>query len=109
MFSSLQGFVPAFATAGAKAIILVGRTQSLLTEVENTVKKINPSTETMVAVVDITDKAKVDALWKDIQERFGHVDILINNAAGPAPHLQIKDVKDTEQWLSVVVSIAIGL
>ena len=108
MFSSFQGFVPAFATAGAKAIILVGRTQSLLSEVEKTVQKISPSTETMVAVVDITNKAKVDALWKDIEEKFGHVDILINNAAGPAPHLPIKEVKDTDQWLSVVVCIATG-
>ena len=47
-------------------------------------------------IVDITNKARVDAMYSDIKERFDHVDILINNAAAfGGERLPFKDIKDT--------------
>jgi len=60
--------------AGAK-LALVGRDKANLDETAAAV-----GTESAVFLTDVTDEKQVRALEKAVQERFGHVDILINNA-----------------------------
>jgi NAD(P)-dependent dehydrogenase (short-subunit alcohol dehydrogenase family) len=60
--------------AGAK-LALVGRDQAKLDE---TAAEAGP--EAVVYIADVTDEAQVRALEAQVKERFGHVDILINNA-----------------------------
>lgn len=76
----MQAFAPAFAKAGAKAVVLVARNEAKLNETAAEIKKINPDVETLVVSVDITDKEQVQGLFEQIQAKYGHADILVNNA-----------------------------
>jgi NAD(P)-dependent dehydrogenase (short-subunit alcohol dehydrogenase family) len=60
--------------AGAK-LALVGRDRAKLDETA-----AEAGSESAVFVTDVTDEAQVRALEQGVRERFGHVDILINNA-----------------------------
>ena len=66
-----------FADNGATAIVLVGRSESRLTDVQAI---INSKCETMIYVCDISNKTEVIKLGRDVINRFGRVDVLINNA-----------------------------
>jgi NAD(P)-dependent dehydrogenase (short-subunit alcohol dehydrogenase family) len=63
--------------AGAK-LALVGRDRAKLDETAAEAAK--PGTEAAVFIADVTDEAQVRALEQAVRERFGKVDILINNA-----------------------------
>jgi NAD(P)-dependent dehydrogenase (short-subunit alcohol dehydrogenase family) len=60
--------------AGAK-LALVGRDRGKLDETAAEV-----GSEAAIFLTDVTDEAQVRALEQGVRERFGHVDILINNA-----------------------------
>ena len=60
--------------AGAK-LALVGRDRAKLDETA-----AEAGTESAVFIADVTDETQVRALEQGVRERFGHVDILINNA-----------------------------
>ncbi len=72
------GFAKAFAAEGAK-VALIGRTVS---KVEGVAAEINAAGGNALAVgCDIGDAAAVEKAFASIFEKFGKVDILINNAA----------------------------
>jgi NAD(P)-dependent dehydrogenase (short-subunit alcohol dehydrogenase family) len=60
--------------AGAK-LALVGRDRAKLEETA-----AEAGTDSAIFLADVTDEAQVRALEHAVKERFGHVDILINNA-----------------------------
>jgi NAD(P)-dependent dehydrogenase (short-subunit alcohol dehydrogenase family) len=63
--------------AGAK-LALVGRDRAKLDE--TAVEAAKSGAEAAVFIADVTDEPQVRALEQAVRERFGHVDILINNA-----------------------------
>jgi NAD(P)-dependent dehydrogenase (short-subunit alcohol dehydrogenase family) len=63
--------------AGAK-LALVGRDQAKLDETAAEARKAGAEAATFIA--DVTNEALVRALEQGVRERYGHVDILINNA-----------------------------
>jgi NAD(P)-dependent dehydrogenase (short-subunit alcohol dehydrogenase family) len=63
--------------AGAK-LALVGRDRAKLDE--TAAEAALAGAESAVFLADVTDEAQVRALEQGVKERFGHVDILINNA-----------------------------
>jgi NAD(P)-dependent dehydrogenase (short-subunit alcohol dehydrogenase family) len=63
--------------AGAK-LALVGRDQAKLDETAAEARKAGAEAATFIA--DVTDEAQVRALEEAVRGRYGHVDILINNA-----------------------------
>jgi len=63
--------------AGAK-LALVGRDRAKLDE--TAAEAAAAGAEAAVFLADVTDEAQVRALEQGVRERFGHVDILINNA-----------------------------
>jgi short-subunit dehydrogenase len=66
----------AFATEGAKLILSARRTEELL----RVKKAINlPDSDVFVLPLDLSDTSKVAELTKDVIEKFGRIDILINN------------------------------
>ncbi|KAB8141951.1 SDR family NAD(P)-dependent oxidoreductase [Chloroflexia bacterium SDU3-3] len=65
-----------FAEAGAK-IVLAARSASKLEEVA---KSLPAHAEPLVVPTDMTDSAQVRALVDAAHERFGQIDLLINNA-----------------------------
>ncbi|MFG2908935.1 SDR family oxidoreductase [Kitasatospora sp. NPDC048286] len=56
---------------------------------------------------DITDPAAVDALFGEVADRFGRLDLLFNNAADTMPYVPVEEV-DVADWHRVMESIATG-
>ncbi|GKT95657.1 LOW QUALITY PROTEIN: short-chain dehydrogenase/reductase [Colletotrichum tofieldiae] len=76
-----RGIVPAFAKAGAKALVLVARDETKLNAVAKEAKKLNADLETLVYPVDIADGAGIKTLFEKVSATYGHADVLVNNAA----------------------------
>jgi NAD(P)-dependent dehydrogenase (short-subunit alcohol dehydrogenase family) len=97
-----RGYAPAFAKAKPKALILVARDTKKLSVTEKLV--IDAVGEGNVEVVcfgaDVSNPADVDRLYDMMKSKFGHADVLVNNAgvmstSGIAP---IGDVQDVDAW-----------
>jgi NAD(P)-dependent dehydrogenase (short-subunit alcohol dehydrogenase family) len=67
-----------FAREGAR-VVAVGRTESSLTDVASKIGELGG--ECMVSAADVSVEADVVRLFAEVSERFGPVDILLNNAA----------------------------
>jgi NAD(P)-dependent dehydrogenase (short-subunit alcohol dehydrogenase family) len=60
-----------------------------------------PKDRTLIVQTDVADPASVKALFGQIKERFGRLDLLFNNAGTGAPAVPIEDLT-FEQWKNVV-------
>lgn len=69
-----------FAETGAK-LVLAARSQGKL---EAVARSLPEGTETLIVPTDMTDQAQVGALIENAYERFGRIDLLINNAGQSA-------------------------
>jgi NADP-dependent 3-hydroxy acid dehydrogenase YdfG len=97
-----QAFAPSFAAASPKAIVLVARNADKLQEVADTLAKSHPDVETLVVPTDIGDPASVAALFDKVKEKYGHADVLVNNAAVFKADQPVKDV-DQQLWWDEMV------
>ncbi len=68
-----------FADYKPKSIVMVARSISKLNEIESTIKK-RSNIEIYPFECDISKKTEVIRMSEQIIERYGHIDILINNA-----------------------------
>jgi NAD(P)-dependent dehydrogenase (short-subunit alcohol dehydrogenase family) len=81
------------------AVALAGRRKEML---EAVVHEAGPSASRALAVpTDVADPASVRALFRAVQQRFGRLDLLFNNAGLGAPPVPLEDLT-YEQWKSVV-------
>jgi NAD(P)-dependent dehydrogenase (short-subunit alcohol dehydrogenase family) len=94
-----------YAESGVSTIILCARTSSELDEVEKAIKTINSNVNVRKAPVDITDEAEVVALAKDVREKVGRLDALINNAGISENWVPIVDSDADEYWRTWTVHI----
>jgi NAD(P)-dependent dehydrogenase (short-subunit alcohol dehydrogenase family) len=101
----LQGWVPTFAAAGAKAIVLVARNAQKLQETVDAVNKTHPKVELLPVPTDIADPASVAALFEKVKEKYGHADVLVNNAGIFKALGPVKDV-DQQGWWDEMVCTA---
>ena len=92
------GWAPAFAKAGAKMIILVGRNEQRLQKTADNLDKIAPSSEIVTHVAEISDAESVDKLFQMIQEKYNNADVLINNAGTFASQGKIGEADPTKWW-----------
>ena len=53
------------------------------------------------SLTDVSDKQSVEALFADVEERYGHLDILINNAGTAGPTAPLEDI-DPDDWDATV-------
>lgn len=87
-----RGFTPAFARANAKALVLVARSQDKLDATAAEVKKINPKVEVITSVAHINSEADVTKFYETVKEKFGHADVLINNAGKHRTLISISNI-----------------
>lgn len=81
ILTTVKGHAPAYAKAGAKAVVLVARNTERLNNIALQLNKSYPKVETLVLSADISDSVKVTELFQRVNETYGHADILVNNAA----------------------------
>jgi meso-butanediol dehydrogenase / (S,S)-butanediol dehydrogenase / diacetyl reductase len=86
-----------FASEGAK-VVAVDRDEAGLADVA----KSMPSGHVLAHVADVSDSAAVDAMVKAATDRFGRLDVLVNNA-GVHEGGEPKDITD-EQWRKVMAT-----
>ncbi|TFV98635.1 SDR family oxidoreductase, partial [Oxalobacteraceae bacterium OM1] len=84
-----------FAEEGA-AVVLAGRTREKLDRIAATLAPAR----TLVRKTDVSQQADVEGLMHDTIERFGRIDVLVNNA-GVAPEGKITEAS-VEDWREVM-------
>ena len=77
-------------------VVMAGRRQEVLDEAA---AEIGGAPLPLAA--DVTDAASVKALFATVKDRFGRLDLLVNNAGIGAPPVPLEDLT-LEQWQSVV-------
>ncbi len=86
----------AFAKAGY-AVVLAARREKRMEEVAEACRKENPDIETLVCPTDVTDPQQVDALVAAAMDRFGQIDVMVNNAGyghfGAVHEISVDDMR----------------
>jgi len=81
------------------SVVLAGRRRE---ELERTASMASREGGTMLSVpADVSDPARVKALFAATKETFGRLDLLFNNAGRGAPAVPMEDLS-YEQWSAVV-------
>ncbi len=86
-----------FASEGA-TLALIDRNEAGLAETAGT---LPAATERTTCVVDIADEAEVEKTVADVLARFGHIDVLCNNA-GVAGDMATAPEQDADNWRRVL-------
>jgi uncharacterized protein len=85
-----------FADNGAKTIVLVSRSKTKLEELKEMLYQ-NSTSESLVYSCDVSSKAEVITMGKELLGRLGHVDILVNNAGiGLYDKVQDQSIEEME-------------
>lgn len=83
-----------FASEGAK-VVLIGRTREKLDRVAESIEG-----ETLVFAADVSDGEAMNRLVADVIDRFGRLDVLVNNA-GIAPEGRVHEA-ELDDWKQVM-------
>ena len=99
-----------FASRGAR-LVICGRDQEILREAEARLQAMRA--EVLAVPCDVTDQSQAESLIKQAVERFGRVDVLINNAGtiavGPLESQTVADFEaamNTMFWGTVYTTLA---
>jgi glucose 1-dehydrogenase len=92
-----RAIVEAFVSEGARAVI-VDVNQEWAEQLAENLRASGAAV--MVSICDIRDSTQVSAMMQSVVERFGRVDVLVNNA-GVGAHKKVVDLEE-EAWDSVV-------
>src|SRR5688572_6524291 len=83
------------------AVVLAGRRANLLEETAVAARGRHPGATVLTASADVTDEASVARLFAKLQQEFGRLDLLFNNAGMGAPPVLLEELA-LEQWNAVV-------
>jgi NAD(P)-dependent dehydrogenase (short-subunit alcohol dehydrogenase family) len=80
------------------AVVLAGRRKEAL---ERTLSLAPKDSVCLAVPTDVRDEASVDALFAALRDRFGRLDLLLNNAGAGAPQIPLEELS-LAQWDAVV-------
>lgn len=83
-------------------MVLVARSKESLAVVVDEVRTINPTVDVMTIGADLSDNQSLLCMWSEIEKRYGHADVLINNAGTFRAKQKIIDVDMDEWWSNFV-------
>jgi|SRR5690242_4435295 len=98
-----RGFVPSFAATGPRALVLVARSAEKLQAVADATAKTYPRVEILIVPTDLGDPASIAALFEKVTQKYGHADVLVNNAGTFGANEPVKDVEQQSWWDAMVV------
>jgi NADP-dependent 3-hydroxy acid dehydrogenase YdfG len=85
---------------------LIGRTKENL-QATAALAEAGPG-ETLVAPADVSDEAAITAIVRQLCDRWGRIDVLVNNAGANIPRRTIEET-DQQAWHSVVDANMTGI
>jgi NAD(P)-dependent dehydrogenase (short-subunit alcohol dehydrogenase family) len=94
-----------FARAGAKAVVLLGRSESTLQSAVQEIKSLNTTTSTAYFVADVSDSPSVLAAFAETKSQFGSIDVVVANSGYLPDMLPIKDADVNEFWKGYEVNV----
>ena len=99
----------AFVRAAADTIVIIGCRFDVLMEARSRLgeeaKTAGTGTKIIARACDVTDRAQVDALWKELNDVLGIVvDVLVCNAAKPAQPKSILEAGTDDIWSQLEVN-----
>lgn len=101
-----RGLAPAFAKAGAKAVVLVARSEDKLQKVAAELKREYPAVEFLPLAAAADDEAAVKDLFQSIATKYGHADVLINNAGvWTSGGASVADADVTQWWQDFEINL----
>src|SRR5690554_1130751 len=83
------------------SLVLTGRRREPLEEVAQEIAQNNPEAQALVVPADVGNSASVEDLFGRIEQEFGRLDLLFNNAGTGAPAVPIEELP-VEEWQKVV-------
>jgi NAD(P)-dependent dehydrogenase (short-subunit alcohol dehydrogenase family) len=95
----------AYAREGAK-LVINSRSEGSIRPVAEEVEALG--TEVLALPADVADPAGVDRLVSQAADRFGGIDVLVNNASILGPRVRIEDFPEDE-WRKVIDANLTGL
>src|SRR5687767_2832737 len=100
-----------FLKEGAR-VVICGREESTLERARMELERLGG--EVLAVPCDVTDAVQVEALISSVHERFGAVDVLVNNAGviqtGPLESMTMEDFEDaikTHLWAPLYTALAV--
>lgn len=100
--------VAAGLAAEGASMVLMARDRQALDEAAREIGSTSDS-EVMVCSVDHTDSAQVEAAAQAVAERFGTLNILVNNAGHRMRRLDRQILWDDEDWIADIDAKLIGM
>jgi NAD(P)-dependent dehydrogenase (short-subunit alcohol dehydrogenase family) len=94
-----------YASANVATIIICARTASELDEVEARIKETNSKVTVKKETLNVTDGAAVKALAQSVEQSFGRLDILINNAGLSRPWEPVGETDPEDYWHVLEVNL----
>jgi NAD(P)-dependent dehydrogenase (short-subunit alcohol dehydrogenase family) len=73
------------------------------------ISKSHPDVEVLTVPTDITDPTSVKAVFEKVKEKFGHADVLVNNAGMFQAIAPVKDVDQQKWWEEMVLPSSASL
>lgn len=98
MLIMVQEVARAWALAGAKGVVLIGRSQELLVEPTSAINEISPSTQVLALTADLTSDSDVSKVFTEAVRQFGAIDVVVH-AAGKATEGVVGDL-EPQAWFT---------
>jgi NAD(P)-dependent dehydrogenase (short-subunit alcohol dehydrogenase family) len=99
-----------FARAGARAIVLTGRTAASLESCKAKIAALSPDTQVEAIVVDITNASGIAKAFQTATSYFGPIDVLVNNAGYlPDEHTTVAMSPLDDYWRAFEINVKGGL